>query len=198
MTTDYARGGGSSRRVIRAGGSIASKLVLAASKAVLFGMRPFIGNRRYTQRYSSLLRRYGLDIAPYENCGFIATSVNFDSYDYSRMHIGRDVYLTHDVILLVHDQSVVTAYNSALGPNTQPNDGSFYAPADITIGDNVFIGMRSVVLPGTTIGDDVVVGAGSVVRGNLPAGTVWCGNPARQIESTAEYLEKLKRRGALA
>lgn len=173
--------------------SIVSKLIFAFRKSLLFGARPFIGNRNYTKRYIKLLNSYGLDIAPFDACGFIATSVNFDSYAYNRIHIGSNVFLTHDVILLVHDQSLVTAWNSA---NAIKDKGSFYGVRDIHIGNNVFVGMRSIILPGTTIGDNVIIGAGSIVHGNIPSGTVWAGNPAKKIETIDEYREKLEARNA--
>ena len=49
----------------------------------------------------------------------------------------------------------------------------------IRIGDNVWIGGGSIVLPGVTIGDDAVIGAGSVVTRDVPPGVVVVGNPAR-------------------
>ncbi|NYI69157.1 acyltransferase [Spelaeicoccus albus] len=52
----------------------------------------------------------------------------------------------------------------------------------ISIGSNVWIGLRSIVLKGTTIGDDSVIGAGSVVHGAIPSGVVAAGNPARIIK----------------
>jgi maltose O-acetyltransferase len=49
----------------------------------------------------------------------------------------------------------------------------------ITLGDNVWLGGGVIVCPGVTIGDDTVVGAGAVVTGDLPAGVIAFGNPAR-------------------
>ena len=70
-----------------------------------------------------------------------------------------------------------------------------YAAQDITVGENVFIGMRSIILPGTVIGDNVIIGAGSLVKGTIPSNTVWAGIPARQIQSIEEFSEKIERRG---
>lgn len=168
------------------------RVTLAIKRNLLFAIRPFVGNRKYTIRYTKLLAHYGVDICPFGDCGFIATSVVFDRFDYTRIHIGRNVYLTHDVVLLVHDLSAVTAFNAC---GEVIDKGSFRNPADIYIGNNVFIGVRSVILPGTTIGDNVVIGVGSIVKGHIPSNTVWAGNPARMIETTQEYWEKLNTRG---
>lgn len=43
------------------------------------------------------------------------------------------------------------------------------------------IGANATILPGITIGEKAMIGAGSVVTKNIPANTVWAGNPARQI-----------------
>jgi acetyltransferase-like isoleucine patch superfamily enzyme len=51
----------------------------------------------------------------------------------------------------------------------------------ITVGDNVWIGMNSIVFPGVTLGEGCIVSAGSVVLGDVPAWTVVAGNPARKI-----------------
>jgi acetyltransferase-like isoleucine patch superfamily enzyme len=52
----------------------------------------------------------------------------------------------------------------------------------VKIGNNVFIGARTIILKGVTIGDKVIVGAGSVVSSDIPAGEIWAGNPARFIK----------------
>lgn len=57
----------------------------------------------------------------------------------------------------------------------------------IVVGDNVFIGSRSMILPGVTIGNDVVVGAGSIVTKDIPAGSVVAGIPARVVRGIDEY-----------
>ena len=53
----------------------------------------------------------------------------------------------------------------------------------ITIGDNVWIGTGSVILPGVNIGDNSVISLGSVVMSDVPANVVVAGNPARKILS---------------
>lgn len=68
--------------------------------------------------------------------------------------------------------------------NHSLSDYTRYVPASpIEIGDDVWIGANSVILPGAKIGAGTVVGAGSVVVGDLPAGCVAVGNPCRPVKS---------------
>ena len=64
-----------------------------------------------------------------------------------------------------------------------------------TIGDNVLIGMGSVVLDGAKIGDNCLVGAGSLVTGKMdaPAGSMILGSPARVVRAlTEEEIEDIR------
>ena len=58
------------------------------------------------------------------------------------------------------------------------------------MGNNVFVGFGSIILPGVTIGDNVIVGAGSVVRKDIPENSVVFGNPACVVCTTEEYINK--------
>ena len=56
----------------------------------------------------------------------------------------------------------------------------------IIIGNNVFVGARSIILKGVTIGDGAVIGAGSIVTRNVPDNVVVAGNPAKIIREIKE------------
>lgn len=58
----------------------------------------------------------------------------------------------------------------------------------VEIGDYVWIGVRTIILPGCKIGDNVVIGAGSVVTKNLESGGVYAGNPAKWIKNFDDGL----------
>jgi len=91
--------------------------------------------------------------------------------------------------------------NTMLAPNVVVVDSDFHCPwppearrtspglehdADVTIGRNVWIGMRAIVLKGATIGDGAVIAAGSVVTGDIPANTLAAGVPARVVRALGE------------
>lgn len=60
----------------------------------------------------------------------------------------------------------------------------------VTIGDNVFIGADTVILPGVTIGSNVIIGANSTVTKSIPDNSVAAGSPANVICTCSEYIEK--------
>ncbi|KAF7598540.1 MAG: acetyltransferase [Candidatus Dactylopiibacterium carminicum] len=93
------------------------------------------------------------------------------------IRIGDDVTLAPNVTLLAHDASTKRTLGHA-------------RIAQLRIGNRVFIGAGSIVLPGVTVGDDAIIGAGSVVTHDVPAGSMVAGNPAHQIGTTADYLTK--------
>lgn len=55
----------------------------------------------------------------------------------------------------------------------------------VTIGNNVWIGGNTVILPGVTIGDNTIIGAGSVVTKSIPANVVAVGNPCRVLREVS-------------
>lgn len=57
------------------------------------------------------------------------------------------------------------------------------AEKPVVIGNDVFIGAKSIILKGVTIGENSVIGAGSVVTKSVSANQIWAGNPAKFIRS---------------
>lgn len=59
----------------------------------------------------------------------------------------------------------------------------------IKIGNNVWIGSNTVVLPEVEIGNNVIIGAGSVVTKNIPSNSIAIGNPCKVLKTKENYLE---------
>jgi acetyltransferase-like isoleucine patch superfamily enzyme len=107
---------------------------------------------------------WGMDLDP--TCNFSLTA-RFDKTYPAGIHVGAKSYIAFEVAVLTHDMI------RGLYLHTR-------------IGQQCFIGARSIILPGVEIGDGSVVAAGSVVTKNVPAGTLVAGNPARAIRSGIE------------
>jgi acetyltransferase-like isoleucine patch superfamily enzyme len=97
-----------------------------------------------------------------------------------RIHIGRDVLIGSKVIVIDHSHGQLGQEHQRerhIAPARRP----LSSRGEICIGDNVWLGDNVVVLGGARIGDGCVVGANSVVSGELPAGAICAGNPARVL-----------------
>lgn len=100
------------------------------------------------------------------------------------VRLGNNVCLS-SCTLICHN-GAIAVLNRAYGKKLD-------AVGKIEIGNNVFVGIGAIILPGVTIGDNCIIGAGAVVTKNIPPGCVVGGVPARVIKSTDELVEKLER-----
>ena len=119
-------------------------------------------------------KKNGMKVGKNLHC---ASNVFLDPAHCFLISIGDDCTLTSKVHILAHDASI----KKHLG---------YTKIGRVVIGNRVFLGVGTIVLPGVTIGDDAIVGAGSVVTGSIPVREVWAGNPAKKICSLADYLAK--------
>ena len=96
------------------------------------------------------------------------------------VEFGDNVTFAAGSDLICHDNSVIKC---------DINATDYYGK--IKIGNDCFIGVRSIILPGVTLGDHTIVGAGSVVTKSYPEGDVIiAGNPAHPICSFEEFKKK--------
>lgn len=65
-----------------------------------------------------------------------------------------------------------------------------YDHKPVVIGDDVWLGANSFIMPGAQIGDHVVISAGAVVAGkDIEPYSILAGNPARKVGSRRERAE---------
>lgn len=99
---------------------------------------------------------------------FQMTGSYFQSF--GNIIIGRGTYIAQNVGLITANHD----FN---------NLDSHLSPKDIILGDNCWIGMNSVVLPGVKLGEKTIVGAGSVITKSYEEGhCIIAGNPAKIIK----------------
>lgn len=116
---------------------------------------------------------YGFHIEVGEN--FFA-NYNCTIIDVAKVKIGDNCQLAPNVSIYtaghpVHPDSRNSLYEYGIG---------------VTIGDNVWIGGDTVILPGVHIGSNTVIGAGSVVTKDIPDWVIAAGNPCRVIRKITE------------
>ena len=93
--------------------------------------------------------------------------------------IGDNVTLAPRVHILAHDASTKKVLD-------------YTRIGLVDIGNNVFIGASSTILPGVVIGDNVIIGANSVVSKDIPSNSVAIGSPAKVICTYDEYMTRKK------
>lgn len=111
---------------------------------------------------------FGHNIHVGDNCYL---GYNCTILDIAEVRIGNDCMIAPNVALYTTGHS--------LEPKNRNKSG--YA-IPIIIGDNVWIGGSSVILPGVKIGDNSIVAGGSVVTKDVPPNVVVAGNPAKIIK----------------
>lgn len=97
------------------------------------------------------------------------------------IQIGNNVTITSRVVILTHDGSTWLM---------RDKKGRRYLYRRVKIGNNVFIGVDSIIMPGVIIEDNVIIAAGSVVTKSIPSGKIVGGNPAKII---GDFEENRKR-----
>lgn len=109
----------------------------------------------------------------------------------TNIYIGENFFANFNLTIL-DEAEVRIGDNCFIGPNvsiytachpieTEPRNQLLEWAEPVTIGNNVWIGGSTTILPGVSIGDDVVIGAGTVVTKDIPSRSVAVGNPARII-----------------
>jgi acetyltransferase-like isoleucine patch superfamily enzyme len=109
-------------------------------------------------------RVWGMDIHPTAQ---FSLSARFDKTFPKGVHVGRNSYVAFESRILCHDRT------RGLYLHTR-------------VGENCFVGGRSLILPGVEIGDNCVIGAGSVVTKSVPARCIAAGNPAVILRENIE------------
>lgn len=135
-----------------------------------------------SKEYGGYLKKKNFLYSMGDNCT-INPAVNIT--DPQLVKIGNNVALSA-CTLLCHD--------GVIGMMSRLYNEQFDAVGKIEIGNNVFIGHGSIVMPNVLIGSNVVVAAGSVVTKNIESGLIVAGIPAKPIGKLDDLATKLKER----
>ena len=104
------------------------------------------------------------------------------SFEPYKIEIGKDCMFSANIVIMNTD--VHKIYDIDTGLKT--NEGK-----EISIGDHVWLGIRTIILKGVSIGDNAIVAAGSIVTKDVKANTIVSGNPAKQIKENKNWSRDL-------
>lgn len=150
-------------------------LVYRILKKILYG------RQASEKEFEEYLRKKGVRIGKNLKL-YSPETLTIDLQNPHLLKIGDNVKITKGCTILTHDYS----YSVLAGVYGDVISGF----EKVSIGSNVFVGVDSVILKGTTIEDNVIIGAHSVVSGKCLANSVYAGNPARRIMSLEEYYKR--------
>lgn len=145
-------------------------------KALLRALRRLISEELFIDPKSAVKRYRAKGVIIGENTELYNTKI--DSIRPFLVTIGDNTLIT-GARILTHDAST----KKGLG---------YTKLGKVNIGDNVFIGINSIVLPNVTIGNNVIVGAGTVVAKDVPDNSVVVGNPMRITGTYEQNIAKNK------
>ena len=118
-----------------------------------------------------------------KNCNFMTRGWGSEPF---LITMGDNVETSSNVVFVTHDGGV------GVLRNLYPKYANIDLFAPIVIGNNVFIGINTTILPGTKIEDNVIIGANSLVKGEIKSNSVYAGVPAKFICSIEKYTQKNK------
>ncbi len=131
--------------------------------------------------------------SPYYSSSYIHIEARETS---ASVEIGDGVWINNNAVIIAERSRISIGANTLIGTEFTVYDSNFHdihpdrrqagthECSPVTIGKNVFIGSRVMVLKGVSIGNNAVIGAGCVVSKDVPEGVIFVGHSIKNIEGT--------------
>lgn len=143
-------------------------------KIIFKALKRLISEELYISPESAVKRYRKKGVAIGENTELYNTKI--DNLRPFLVEIGNNTLIT-GARILTHDAST----KKSLG---------YTKIGKVKIGNNVFIGINTIILPNVKIGNNVIVGAGTVVSKNIPDNSVVVGNPMKIVGTFESNVKK--------
>lgn len=144
---------------------------------------PYSGRIHHDSNNDNYVQNFSPELIVGDNCGFGAfnhiTCTN-------SIRIGNGVLTGKWVTITDNSHGATDADSLQLSPMKRP----VVSKGVVVIGDNVWIGDKSTILPGVCIGRGAIIGANSVVTRDVPPFAIVGGNPAKIIKKNEICQEK--------
>jgi acetyltransferase-like isoleucine patch superfamily enzyme len=109
------------------------------------------------------------------NGGFINEGVTITCA--KQVTIGKNAHIAREAVIRDYDGHYI-------------EEPTYRTAKPVSIGDNVWIGYRAMILKGVSVGNNSVVAANSVVTKDVPANCIVAGNPAKIIRTNINWRSK--------
>lgn len=116
--------------------------------------------------------------------GCLVDNTRIDALVPNAAEVGKNLISAPGSWILTHDSSPINHIDKVAVKKT-------------IVGNNVFIGLNAIIMPGVKVGDSAIIGAGAAVTHDVLPYTVVGGNPAKFICTVDEYIEKVKTKAIL-
>ena len=143
-----------------------------------------MGKKYSSETYVKYLRSIGMKIGN-DVTIYVPSKTLIDEQYPWMITICNNVQITEGVKIIAHD------YSWSVLKKYPPSVGTILgASGKVIIGDNVFIGMNSIICRNVVIGNNVIIGTGSVVTKNCEENGIYAGNPACKIMDIDDFYKK--------
>lgn len=126
------------------------------------------------------------------NCGFRALRIQsrITVRKNACLEFGNETFVNEGVTICA-TESITIGHNVLIGSMSRIYDTDFHQvspdkplrKSPISIGNNVWIAVNVIILPGVNIGDHCVIAAGSIVNRSIPGKSLAAGCPAKVIKT---------------
>ena len=144
--------------------------------------------------YKPALKSKGESFYLKDNPNYVKYNIGIGTYGKPRIQdwrdgtgliIGNYCSIAKNVDILLggeHHSDWITTYPfKTLSKNTEHFEMDKKSKCSVIIGNDVWIGMNSMILSGVHIGNGAIIGAGSVITKDVPSYSIYAGNPAKLI-----------------
>lgn len=157
-------------------------------------MRGFLNHCVFRLKLATKLKNkvyVGNNVFIHKNPTFIVRpgNSNVGIYIEDNVYLGRDINIHTGSRIVISKNCVISdyVYISTLSHGIDPEKGPIlsqqdYDKGEVFLGENVFLGFNTKILPGVSLGDWTIVGTGSVVTRSFPGYCMVAGNPAKVIK----------------
>lgn len=144
------------------------------------------------QKRQALIKKLFAEVG--ENCQIespvhaawgIYTSIGKNFYANFNLTLIDDTYIVIGDDVMVGPNVTIATAGHPVEPERRKNKAQFNVP--VTIGNNVWLGAGTVILPGVNIGENTVIGAGSIVTKPIPPNVVAVGNPCKVLREISGH-----------